>query len=171
MNTKTPLEPAAFMKLAASTVGDRGTENGYDDGQERSAQKVAEVFNALTGHQIKESDVWTLLIVLKLVRNQRKFKLDNIVDLIGYSGLLGECLDRDSEEMTDFHYMMISEAANLASETSTLKSDATADPLFTPVEDPLPDTTARCRECRRAVGSIHDYLCPIKNPIVTISDC
>ncbi len=160
------------MKLAASTVGDRGTENGYDAGQERSGQKIAEVFNALTGHQLKESDVWTLLIVLKLVRNQRKFKLDNIVDLIGYSGLLGECLDRNSEEMTDYHHMLISEVANLSRETSTLKSDATAEPLFTPVEDPRsPGEKVRCAACSRSLGQPHEHSCPSHKPFVTINEC
>lgn len=85
--------PFNFISEAADVVKQRGTDNGYDAGQERSAAKIAEVFNALTGHQLTEADAWTFLMVLKLVRNRRKFKPDNIVDLIGYAGLLGECLD------------------------------------------------------------------------------
>lgn len=103
MNTKRPLSPQNFTNMAASTVGQRGTDNGYDAGQERSAAKVAAVFNALTGHELTEADVWTLLIVLKQVRNQRKFKIDNIVDMIGYASLLGECLDRQDPTVTDMH--------------------------------------------------------------------
>lgn len=84
--------PKDFLKDAITTVDQRGTDNGYDVGQERSAARVAKVFNALTDHNLTEADVWTLLIVLKQVRNQRKFKHDNIVDMAGYAGLLGECL-------------------------------------------------------------------------------
>ena len=85
-------QPKDFLKDAIATVDQRGTDNGYDVGQERSAARVAKVFNALTDHNLTEADVWTLLIVLKQVRNQRKFKHDNIVDMAGYAGLLGECL-------------------------------------------------------------------------------
>ena len=84
--------PKDFLTDAITTVDQRGTDNGYDVGQERSAARVAKVFNALTDHNLTEADVWTLLIVLKQVRNQRKFKHDNIVDMAGYAGLLGECL-------------------------------------------------------------------------------
>lgn len=86
--------PHDFINQAASTVDQRGTDNGYDAGQERSGAKIAELFNTLTGQSLTEQDVWTLLICLKLVRNQRKFKPDNIVDLIGYAALLGESLDK-----------------------------------------------------------------------------
>jgi len=103
MNTKIPLRPHQFTGMAANTVDQRGTDNGYDAGQERSAAKVAAVFNALTGKELTEADVWTLLIVLKQVRNQRKFKIDNIVDMIGYSALLGECLDSQDPLITDLH--------------------------------------------------------------------
>lgn len=85
-------QPKEFLTDAIATVDQRGTDNGYDVGQERSAARVAKVFNALTDHNLTEADVWTLLIVLKQVRNQRKFKHDNIVDMAGYAGLLGECL-------------------------------------------------------------------------------
>lgn len=84
--------PKEFLTDAITTVDQRGTDNGYDVGQERSAARIAKVFNALTDHNLTEADVWTLLIVLKQVRNQRKFKHDNIVDMAGYAGLLGECL-------------------------------------------------------------------------------
>lgn len=103
MKNKIPLQPGEFLNLAHNTVNQRGTDNGYDAGQERSAAKVAKVFNALTDHNLSESDVWTLLIVLKQVRNQRKFKMDNIVDMIGYASLLGECLDSNDETITDYH--------------------------------------------------------------------
>lgn len=86
------MQPKDFLNEAIKTVDQRGTDNGYDAGQERSAAKVAQVYNSLTGQTVTEADVWTMLICLKLVRNRRRFKPDNIVDLAGYAGLLGECL-------------------------------------------------------------------------------
>lgn len=89
------MQPKDFLKEAISTVDQRGTDNGYDTGQERSAAKVAAVYNAITGQVVTEADVWTMLICLKLVRNRRRYKKDNIVDLAGYAGLLGECLEAE----------------------------------------------------------------------------
>lgn len=89
------LSPRDFLDEAIRTVDQRGNDNGYDKGQERSAAKIAAVFNTLTGKDLSEADVWTLLIVLKLVRNDRKYKVDNIVDLAGYVSLLGECLNNE----------------------------------------------------------------------------
>lgn len=86
------MQPKDFLNEAIKTVDQRGTDNGYDAGQERSAAKVAQVYNSLTGQTVTEADVWTMLICLKLVRNRRRFKPDNIIDLAGYAGLLGECL-------------------------------------------------------------------------------
>lgn len=86
--------PDDFINQAAATIQQRGTDNGYDAGQERSAAKVALLFNTLTGHTLTEQDAWLFLICLKLVRNQHKYKPDNIVDLIGYAALLGESHDR-----------------------------------------------------------------------------
>lgn len=85
--------PHDFIKEAGDIINQRGTDNGYDKGQERSAAQIAAVFNALTGRDLTEQDVWTLLLCLKLVRNQRKYKHDNILDMLGYVALLGESLD------------------------------------------------------------------------------
>lgn len=86
-------KPEDFMNAAIETVAQRGVDNGYDAGEERSAAQIAELFNMLTGHNLSEADAWTFLIVLKLVRNRRNYRADNVVDLIGYAGLLGECLE------------------------------------------------------------------------------
>lgn len=83
------IEPHDFLAEAARTLGERG--QGYDRGRERSAAKVAEVFNKLTGHSLTEADAWTFLVVLKLVRQRVMPKPDNMVDLLGYGALLAEC--------------------------------------------------------------------------------
>lgn len=60
-------------------------------GGERTAKKIAEVFNAITGHGITEEDAWTFLIVLKMVRARAgKYNRDDFVDLAAYSSLMGE---------------------------------------------------------------------------------
>ena len=80
-----------YCKKAATTMEQRGKENGYDSAkEERSAKQIAAVFNALTGRDLTEQEAWTFLICLKLVRQQRKHQEDNIVDLVAYAALLGE---------------------------------------------------------------------------------
>lgn len=80
-----------YCKNAATTMEQRGKENGYDGAkEERIAGQVAAVFNALTGRDLTEQEAWTFLICLKLVRQHRKHKEDNIVDLVAYAALLGE---------------------------------------------------------------------------------
>lgn len=60
-------------------------------GGERTAKKIAEVFNAITGHNLTEEDSWTFLIVLKMVRARAgKYNRDDFVDLAAYSSLMGE---------------------------------------------------------------------------------
>lgn len=80
-----------YCKNAATTMEQRGKENGYDNAkEERSAKQIADVFNALTGRDLTEQEAWTFLICLKLVRQHRKHQEDNIVDLVAYAALLGE---------------------------------------------------------------------------------
>lgn len=80
-----------YCKNAATTMEQRGKENGYDNAkEERSAKQIAAVFNALTGRDLTEQEAWTFMICLKLVRQHRKHQEDNIVDLVAYAALLGE---------------------------------------------------------------------------------
>lgn len=80
-----------YCKNAATTMEQRGKENGYDNAkEERSAKQIAAVFNALTGRDLTEQEAWTFLICMKLVRQHRKHQEDNIVDLVAYAALLGE---------------------------------------------------------------------------------
>lgn len=82
--------PEEILKEAALTVSNRGTDNGYDAGQERSAGRVAAIYNVLKDAELTEKDIWLIQIILKLVRNARKERNDNILDLAGYVSLLGE---------------------------------------------------------------------------------
>lgn len=88
-------EPSAtgaegFLEEAAQTMRQRGRQ--YDNGQERSMGRVIKAFNAITGHDLKEADGWLLMIVLKLVRDQKEHPhRDSLVDAIAYSALRAEC--------------------------------------------------------------------------------
>lgn len=79
-----------LAQQAADILKQRGIENGYDAGEERSAAKIATVFNAITGHNLTEQDAWMFLICLKLVRQGRKHQTDNLLDLSNYALLLAE---------------------------------------------------------------------------------
>lgn len=81
-----------FLRKAASLQESRAAE--YDqEGGERSAGKIAQAFNAITGHSLTESDVWMLLVVLKQVRfynNPANKHRDSVEDLVSYSALFAE---------------------------------------------------------------------------------
>jgi hypothetical protein len=96
---KTTLGDAAhtFLNEAARVMEKRAQLRDTPAG-ERTAAKIAKVFNALTGHNISEADAWQFLVILKLVRARSgNYNRDDYVDLAAYSGLLGECESKNSE--------------------------------------------------------------------------
>lgn len=96
--------PEYFMKEAAKTLSQRGMDNGYDAGQERSAAAVADMFNSMyPGFDLTEEHIWSIMLSVKLVRNARKPREDNIVDLIGYAGLLGESQSATKKAKPSLH--------------------------------------------------------------------
>lgn len=75
---------AGHMKQRAAT---------YDKPEgERSIGATVDAFNAITGRDLRESEGWLLMTLLKLVRSESKDAphRDSIEDLIAYSGLYGE---------------------------------------------------------------------------------
>lgn len=77
------------------------TERGkdYDKEEERSANKTAKAFNAITGFELKASDVWLLLQLLKDVRqySSPNYHADSAEDGVAYSALKAESLASESE--------------------------------------------------------------------------
>lgn len=59
---------------------------------ERSMGATVEAFNAITGRDLRESEGWLLMTLLKLVRSETRDEphRDSVEDLIAYSGLYGE---------------------------------------------------------------------------------
>lgn len=90
-----------LAEKALQTLNQRGQDNGYDKKagtaqEERSAEQIARVFNALTGHKLSTVDAWTFMQVLKLVRMENQIRtgqgdlVDSCNDMISYSLLKAE---------------------------------------------------------------------------------
>lgn len=80
-----------FLEEASETMKRRAALRDSEEG-ERTAAQIANVFNAITGHDLSEADAWMFLVVLKIVRSRNgKYNRDDFVDLAAYAGLLGEC--------------------------------------------------------------------------------
>lgn len=65
----------------------------YDqEGGERSMGATVQAFNAITGRDLRESEGWMLLELLKLVRSEQRRDphMDSIEDAVAYSALYGE---------------------------------------------------------------------------------
>ena len=65
----------------------------YDQaGGERSAAKVAAMFNTAKGKElVTESDIWLILTILKIVRGEANGPhQDSVEDLVSYASLYGE---------------------------------------------------------------------------------
>lgn len=90
-----------ILEAVAATITQRGAQNGYDNKEERSAAEIARLFNQKTGGALTESDAWAFLRCLKEVRLRRQLEngsdpTDTLIDLIGYTVLLAECLTEES---------------------------------------------------------------------------
>lgn len=84
-----------FIQSALDALKNRAEIRDQPSG-ERSAAKAAGILREWTGREWFEEDVWRVLIAIKLAReSQGKFHADDLIDLAGYAGLLGECLSDD----------------------------------------------------------------------------
>lgn len=86
-----------LLHKALETLDQRGGENGYDKRSERSAAEIAHLWNWHTDKHMEEADAWRFMICLKEVRLKRQLAngsdpTDTLVDLLGYTALLAECL-------------------------------------------------------------------------------
>lgn len=84
-----------IAEAALQHVKDRASTYDQNNG-ERSAGKTATAFNAITGKDLTESDVWLLLQLLKDVRQWSKidYHQDSAEDCIAYAALKAESLER-----------------------------------------------------------------------------
>lgn len=94
---------AELLRLAAETIEARGEQNGYDRKEEKSAPKIATIYNAKKGTNLTPLDVWDLLICLKEARLEAILSngsdpLDTLIDLVAYNALKAEQILADREE-------------------------------------------------------------------------
>lgn len=96
---------ADLLRLAAETIEQRGKQNGYDKKEEKSAPKIATIYNAKKGADLTPLDVWDLLICFKEARLEAILSngtdpTDTLVDLISYSALKAEQIltEREGEQ-------------------------------------------------------------------------
>ncbi|MFE8364835.1 DUF6378 domain-containing protein [Escherichia coli] len=92
-----------LLRLAAETIEQRGKQNGYDKKEEKSAPKIATIYNAKKGTNLTTLDVWDLMICLKEARlgailSNGSDPLDTLIDLIAYNALKAEQILTEREE-------------------------------------------------------------------------
>lgn len=94
----------------ADVMKERG--KGYDKNRERAMGKIVSIFNILTNRDLSIKDGYQFMIALKLVRGAGRDDIDDPVDLINYTALMGELLDKGKlTPLTDIGNFDIDEEA------------------------------------------------------------
>lgn len=85
------MDAPELLQTAASHMQARAATYDTPEG-ERSMGKAVRAFNAITGHELTESEGWLLLQVLKDVRlfTRETYHADSAEDCIAYAALKAE---------------------------------------------------------------------------------
>lgn len=85
------IDAPALLDAAAKHMRDRAATYDQPEG-ERSMETTVKTFNTLTGLALTESQGWTFMLLLKLVRDQQRKDphQDSIEDSVAYAALRGE---------------------------------------------------------------------------------
>lgn len=89
-----PTTAPDFLQSAINTLTQRGKDYDKPEG-ERSAEAVAVAFNAITGRNLTEAEVWLVLQLVKDVRqwqNPDRYHADSALDCVAYAALKAEAL-------------------------------------------------------------------------------
>lgn len=89
-----PTTAPDFLQSALNTLTQRGKDYDKPEG-ERSAAAVAVAFNAITGRNLTEAEVWLVLQLVKDVRqwqNPDRYHADSALDCVAYAALKAEAL-------------------------------------------------------------------------------
>jgi len=91
-----PQTAPQMLHKAASIMEDRAATYDQPEG-ERSMGKTVAAFNIVTGMQLKESDGWYFMEMLKNVRQYQNpaYHQDSAEDGVAYSSLKAEALERE----------------------------------------------------------------------------
>jgi hypothetical protein len=86
-----PVKAPELLGRAATLMHERGKTYDKPEG-ERSMGRAVEAFNAITGHDLSESEGWLLMQVLKDVRlfTRSEYHADSAEDCIAYAALKAE---------------------------------------------------------------------------------
>lgn len=86
-----------FLSAAAAHMSARAQTYDKPTG-ERSMARTVTAFNAITGHNLSESDGWMLMMLLKAVRLTQRatYHADSAEDLVAYAALMGEARSNTS---------------------------------------------------------------------------
>ena len=89
-----PTTAPDFLQSALNTLTQRGKDYDKPEG-ERSAAAVSVAFNAITGRNLTEAEVWLILQLVKDVRqwqNHERYHADSALDCVAYAALKAEAL-------------------------------------------------------------------------------
>lgn len=91
-----PHTAADYLGKAQALMIERGKQYDKPEG-ERSMGKAVMAFNAITGLNIRESEGWLLLQILKDVRQWQNpaFHADSAEDCVAYAALKAEALEQE----------------------------------------------------------------------------
>jgi hypothetical protein len=91
-----PKSAADYLGKAQALMIERGKQYDKPEG-ERSMGKAVMAFNAITGLNIRESEGWLLLQILKDVRQWQNpaFHADSAEDCVAYAALKAEALEQE----------------------------------------------------------------------------
>lgn len=90
-------EAQDFLSEGLKILGDRGRQYGSNE-RECSFPQVAQAFNAITGNNLKGSDVCLILLLVKQVRQYAqpdRFHEDSAVDGVNYTALQAQELKKE----------------------------------------------------------------------------
>jgi len=99
LGIKEPTTAPDFLQSAINTLTQRGKDYDKPEG-ERSAAAVAVAFNAITGRNLTEAEVWLILQLVKDVRqwqNPGRYHADSALDCVAYAALKAEALANNKE--------------------------------------------------------------------------
>lgn len=66
---------------------------------EDSFKKIADLWGAYLGIDLKPSDAGIMMCLLKIARMSYKHKLDNYIDLAGYASCTAECSENENTDI------------------------------------------------------------------------
>lgn len=92
------MKATEFLSLCADIQAERAKQYDKHGEGERSFSAAAQAFNAVTGNNLKGSDVCLILEMVKLVRQYstpERLHKDSVIDKVSYSSLWAEELTKE----------------------------------------------------------------------------